>query len=87
FNEFTAKATLLNEKAGIYMSEAFLNTSDLKEGDSVRVKNDNGELTLQIVSDNKISGSIAILPTFDSKINSEALFSSYRFATASIQKV
>ena len=87
FNEFTAKATLLNEKAGIYMSEAFLNTSDLKEGDSVRVKNDNGELTLQIVSDNKISGAIAILPTFDSKINSEALFSSYRFATASIQKV
>lgn len=87
FNEFTAKATLLKEKAGLYMSEAFLSTSDFKEGDSVRVKNDNGELTLQIVSDNKISGAIAILPTFDSKINSEALFSSYRFATASIQKV
>jgi NADH-quinone oxidoreductase subunit G len=87
FTEFTNKTTNLDEVSGIYMSEEFLSRSDLNEGDSVKVKNENGELIVNVVSDNKIAGDIAILPTFDSKINSEALFSSYRFATASIQKV
>ena len=53
----------------------------------MKVKSNNGEITVNIVSDNKITGDIAILPTFDSKLNSEALFSDYRFATASIEKV
>jgi NADH-quinone oxidoreductase subunit G len=87
FSKFTNKTTNLDEIGGIYMSEEFLSKSDLNEGDSVRVKSENGELIVNIVSDNKISGDIALLPTFDSKINSEALFSSYRFATASIEKV
>ena len=87
FTDFTNKTTALDEKSGIYMSEEFLSKSDLNEGDSVTIKNENGELVLNIVSDNKIAGDIAILPTFDSKINSEALFSSYRFAIASIEKV
>jgi len=69
------------------MSEELLSKSDLNEGDSVKVKSQNGELIVNVVSDNKITGDIALLPTFDSKINSEALFSSYRFATASIEKV
>lgn len=69
------------------MSEEFLANSELNEGDSVKVKNSNGEVVVNIVSDNKIMGDIAILPTFDSKINSEALFSGYRFATASIERV
>jgi NADH-quinone oxidoreductase subunit G len=69
------------------MSEEFLSRSDLNEGDSVRVKNENGEIIAKIVSDNKISGDIALLPTFDSKLNSEALFGTYRFATASIERV
>ncbi|MCK9472561.1 NADH-quinone oxidoreductase subunit G [Sulfurimonas sp.] len=87
FTDFTNKATNLDEVSGVYMSEEFLSKSDLKEGDSVRVKSDNGELVANIVSDNKISGDIILMPTFDSKINSGALFSSYRFATASIEKV
>ncbi len=87
FTPFTSKATNLDEVGGIYMSEEFLSKSDFNEGDSVRVKSKSGEIVVNIVSDNKISGDIALLPTFDSKINSEALFSSYRFATASIQKV
>ena len=40
-----------------------------------------------VVSDNKISGDKVVLPTFDSNLNSEALFSGYRFSSASIQKV
>ncbi len=87
FSDFTNKTTNLDEISGVYMSEEFLSKSDFNEGDSVRVKSQNGELIANIVSDNKILGDIAFLPTFDSKINSEALFSSYRFATASIEKV
>jgi NADH-quinone oxidoreductase subunit G len=87
FTDFTNKTTNLDEVAGLYISEEFLSQSELNEGDSVRVKNANGEIVVNIVSDNKIAGNIAVLPTFDSKINSEALFSGYRFATASIEKV
>ena len=53
----------------------------------VKVKTDIGEITVNIVSDNFISGDIACLTTFDSKINSRAVVNGYRFATASIQKV
>jgi len=87
FTEFTNKTTELDEVAGLYMSEEFLSKSDLNEGDSVKVKSANGEIVVNIVSDNKIGGDIAILPTFDSKINSEAVISDYRFVTASIEKV
>ncbi|QOY54366.1 NADH-quinone oxidoreductase subunit G [Candidatus Sulfurimonas marisnigri] len=87
FTEFTNKTTNLNEVGGLYMSEEFLSKSDLSEGDSVRVKSESGELVVNIVSDNKINGDIALLPTFDSKINSEALINGYRFAVASIEKV
>ena len=87
FSEFTNKTTELDEVSGLYMSEEFLSKSDFNEGDKVKVKNEQGEIVVTIVSDNKIAGDIACLPTFDSKLNSEALFSGYRFATASIEKV
>lgn len=87
FTPFTYKTTNLGEVSGVYMSEEFLGKSDFNEGDTVRVKSASGEIVANIVSDNKISGDIVLLPTFDSKLNSEALFSSYRFATASIEKV
>ena len=87
FTDFTNKTTNLDEESGVYMSEAYLNSSELNEGDSVKVKTANGDLTAQIVSDNKIAGNIVVLPTFDSKLNSEALVNGYRFASASIEKV
>ncbi len=87
FSEFTNKTTNLDEESGVYLSEEFLNNSELNAGDSVKVKSENGELIAKVVSDNKIAGDITVLPTFDSKLNSEALFSGYRFATASIEKV
>ncbi|MBN2782076.1 MAG: NADH-quinone oxidoreductase subunit G [Campylobacterales bacterium] len=87
FSEFTNKASGLDEVSGVYMSEEYLKGSDFNEGDSVRVKNENGEIVAKIVSDNKIAGDIVVIPTFDSKLNSEALFSGYRFATASIERV
>jgi len=87
FSEFTNKTTNLDEESGVYISEEYLNNSELNAGDSVKVKSENGELVAKIVSDNKITGNIIVLPTFDSKLNSEALFSGYRFAAASIEKV
>ncbi len=87
FTDFTYKTTELKEVSGIYMSEEYLTKSDFNEGDSVKIKTKNGELTTTVVSDNKIAGDIAILPTFDSKLNSEALFDGYRFTSASIEKV
>ncbi|MFT5659630.1 MAG: NADH-quinone oxidoreductase subunit G [Sulfurimonas sp.] len=87
FNDFTNKTTYLEEKSGIYMSEEFLSNSELNAGDSVKVKSNNGEVTATIISDNKIAGDITLIPSFDSNLNLEALFSGYRFATASIIKV
>ena len=87
FTPFTHKTTNLDEKSGLYISEEYLQKSDMKEGDTVRIRTDNGELTTQIVCDNKIAGDIFVLPTFDKNLNSEALFSGYRFSNASIEKV
>lgn len=87
FTEFTNKATNLKEESGVYMSEEYLSKSDFSQADKVKVTTSNGELVATIISDNKIGGDIAIMPTFDSKLNSEALFSGYRFISASIQKV
>ena len=87
FTDFTSKSTYLDEESGVYMSELFLSKSDLNEGDSVTIKGTNGNLVANIISDNKIAGDIAIVSTFDSKINSEVLTSGYRFAAASIEKV
>ncbi|MCD6260054.1 MAG: NADH-quinone oxidoreductase subunit G [Helicobacteraceae bacterium] len=87
FTPFTHKTTQLQEKSGVYMSEAFLKSSDFNEGDRVKIQTQNGEVVVDVISDNKIAGNIALLPTFDSKLNSEALFSGYRFSSASIQKV
>ncbi|MBA1437615.1 MAG: NADH-quinone oxidoreductase subunit G [Epsilonproteobacteria bacterium] len=87
FSSFTNKATELDEVSGIYISEEYLNSCEFEEGDSVKVKTATGELVAQVVCDNKIAGSIVVLPTFDPNLNSEALFDGYRFNTASIEKV
>ena len=87
FSDFTNKTTNLDEISGVYMSADYLSSSDFNEGDSVKIKTNNGELVANVVSDNKISGDIVVLPTFDSNLNSEALFSGYRFNIAPIEKV
>ena len=87
FTPFTYKTTELDEQSGIYMSEEYLQNSEFNEGDSVKITTAHGELVANVVSDNKIKGSIVVLPTFDKNLNSEALFSGYRFSSASIKKV
>ena len=64
-----------------------MEASGWSEGDRVNVKTAHGDVTVAVIKDGKIEGDIAYLPTFDTDINSEALFSGYRFASVSIQKV
>lgn len=87
FSSFTHISTNLNEQSGVYMSEEYLQKSQFNEGDMVVVKNDKARIEAKIVCDNKIGGDIVLLPTFDSNLNSEALFSDYRFSVASIERV
>ena len=87
FTPFTHKTTNLDEKSGLYVSEEYLKNSDLSEGDRVKVETLSGELETVIVSDNKIAGDIFVLPTFDKNLNSAALFSDYRFSSATVKKV
>ncbi|MDD2828228.1 MAG: NADH-quinone oxidoreductase subunit G [Sulfuricurvum sp.] len=87
FTPFTARAHQLNEEGGLYGSSSFMEANGLNEGESVRVKTQMGEMVLKAMIDSKINGDITYLPTFDSKINSQALFSGYRFNNVTIEKV
>ena len=87
FSAFTNRSENLHEQSGIYMSESSLKTNGFNEGDTVLIKTASGELRAKIISDNKIEGDIATLPTFDTNLNSQALFSGYRFSSATIQGV
>ncbi len=87
FTPFTNRADQLRADGGLYVSENYLSESELSDGDTVSVSTESGELEIKVISDNKIDGAIACLGTFDSNINSEALFSGYRFSVASIKKV
>ncbi len=87
FSEFTNKSHQLHQEAGVYASASFVEAKGLSEGESVVVKTPQGELILAIHIDSKINGDIAYLPTFESKINSKALFDGYRFNTATLERV
>ncbi len=87
FTPFTNKAHQLKAEGGLYVSEAMLAEKGLSEGEEVRVEANGNAVTVKVVVDNKIGGMIGCLPTFDTQINTEALFGGYRFAAASIQKV
>jgi NADH-quinone oxidoreductase subunit G len=87
FTPFTARAHQLNEEGGLYVSNEFMSSNGLNSGDNVRVKTPKGEIVVSVINDSKINGDITYLPTFDSKINSQALFGDYRFSNVTIEKV
>jgi NADH-quinone oxidoreductase subunit G len=87
FSPFTAASHQLQENGGLYVSKTCMESNGWNEGDRVNVKTARGELSVNIIADGKIEGDITYLPTFDTAINSEALFDGYRFTCVSIQKV
>ncbi|DAB38641.1 MAG: ferredoxin [Sulfuricurvum sp. GWF2_44_89] len=87
FSPFTAMSHQLKGSGGLYVSASAMESNGWNEGDMVNVKTARGEVRVSVITDGKIEGDISYLPTFDTAINSEALFDGYRFACVSIQKV
>ena len=87
FSDFTAKAHQSKEKPGLHASKSYLDTNGISEGDKVKVSTAKGSIEVEVSHDHFIDGEIAYLTTFDSKLNSEALFDGYRFTTASVERV
>ncbi len=88
FSRFTNKAALLKSEGALFCSEEFLSKYSLNEGDEVEIEKEDVKLKTVVKVDNKILGDIAYLPTFDEKLESEAIFKEgYRYAKVKIQKV
>ena len=87
FNDFTNMSHQLEEEVGLYVSSDYAKTNELSDGDKVSVETTKGSLELHVKIDSKIGGNIPFIPSFDSNLNSEALFNDYRFSSASIKKV
>ena len=87
FNDFTNMSHQLSEEVGLYVSSDYAKANELSEGDKVLVKTTKGSLELNVKIDSKIGGDIPFVPSFDSNLNSEALFNDYRFSNATIKKV
>ena len=88
FSEFTNKAHQLNEAGALYVSPDYLSTNGLKDSQMVKIENDKGySLVVAIKEDNKISGNIPYLPTFDRKLDVAPFFEGYRYAKVIIKGV
>ncbi len=84
FNFFTNKAHQLKEDGALYVSNEFLQSYDLKDGDLVSIEN---VIELKVKLDKQLGGKIAYLPTFDAKIDTDKIFQTgYRFAKININK-
>ncbi len=88
FSRFTNRASQLKRDGALFCSEEFLKKHSLNEGDQVEVSIEDFSLTTKVEVDNKISGDIPYLPTFDEKLESNGIFKDgYRYAKVKIQKV
>ena len=88
FSAFTNKAHQLKTEGAVYASAAYLEAKGFAEGDELTVKTDSGEISAKVELDKQLSGEIVYLPTFDTNLNTKALFSDgFRFTTATIRKV
>ncbi len=87
FNDFTKASRQLSEEVGLYMSSDYATANELAEGDTVLIETTKGSMELNVKIDSKIGGNIPFVPSFDSNLNSEALFNDYRFSNATIKKV
>ena len=88
FSAFTNKAHQLKSTGAVYVSAEYLEAKGFAEGDELTVKTDSGEISAKIELDKQLSGDIIYLPTFDTNLNTAALFNDgFRFTTATIRKV
>jgi len=83
FNDFTDKAHQIFESFALYASP-----EKAKElGERVEVVFENGSLTLDVVEDERMSGSIVEVPDFKAEADVYSLFGDRRYANVTIKKV
>jgi len=88
FNEFSAMSKeFKKETVALYVSNSMLESLDIKENDKVNIETSSGNIQLDVKVDTQLDGNIGYVPTFDKKIDTKALFESYRFTNANIKKV
>ena len=88
FSPFTNKCKQLKTNGGLYASQDFLEKFELNEGDEVSITKDDITLKTKVILDNKITGDIPYLPTFDKELDSFGIFKEgYRYAKVKIEKV
>lgn len=85
FSKFTNRATLLNESASLYVSSEFLAKHNLDEKSVVIIQKDDIKLAIKVSLDRNLTGEIAYLPTFDTKIPVEQIFTQ-RFTSIKLNK-
>jgi NADH-quinone oxidoreductase subunit G len=83
FNDFTDKAHQIFEKFALYASEAKAKSL----GEKVVVEFDNGNLTLDVVVDDRMEGDIVAIPDFKSAENIYELFGANRYQKVIIREV
>ena len=88
FNEFTAMSHEFKDdlQSGIFFSIAQFEKLELQEGDKVKVSSNNQTLELNAYTDVQIAGEIAYVSTFDKNSSSKALFDTFRYNTAVVEK-
>jgi NADH-quinone oxidoreductase subunit G len=88
FNAFTNKASQLKQEGALYVSTDYLSEKSLEEGDQVEVSANGESVVVKIELDKQLKGQIAYLPTFDTSLNVDPLFSNgYRFTSVTVKKV
>jgi len=88
FNEFTALSKeFKDDSVALYVSKDTLESMQLSVNDKVNIKTSSSSIELLVRVDNQLSGDVSYVPTYDKKIDTKALFESYRFTNATIKKV
>jgi len=89
FNEFTAISHEFkdNLQSGIFFSTVMFEKLELEEGSVLKVSANNQTLELEAFIDIQIEGEIAYVSTFDKNSASKALFDTFRYNTAVVEKV
>ncbi|WP_121628177.1 NADH-quinone oxidoreductase subunit G [Poseidonibacter antarcticus] len=89
FNEFTAMSHEFKDElqSGIFFSSAHFEKLGLEKGSKVKVSSNNVSLELNAYIDIQITGEIAYVSTFDKNSPSKALFDTFRYNTAIVEKV
>ena len=89
FNEFTAISHEFkdNLQSGIFFSTVMFEKLELEEGSVLKVSANNQTLELEAFIDIQIEGEIAYVSTFDKNSTSKALFDTFRYNTAVVEKV